>query len=188
MDTDDLSVLSKNYFAVTDFAEMELDILFPLNWRINGPTVLWFIEHFFAVMSTTSTQIYKVRNTLLHISKQYAELTLGDYDFVTKKPSTVAIAIISNSLKHISREQLNPSDRLSFFSQIATVSNVDFGSQEIHSARKMLASTSNKICKIPSKYISLSSYLRSSSSIWVTGVESSNQAPKGVHRLLETCT
>lgn len=139
--TTDLEELCKNAFAAEDFAQMEYDILSALNWRVHGPTVLSFLEYFFALIPTATSMQNKVTWQILkQKSKQYIEFILGDFYFVTRRPSTVAIAIIVNSLKHVSYELLNEADRLNFFFQIMSVSEIDLGWQEITSATKRVAS------------------------------------------------
>jgi len=169
MDTTALAMLSRNAYAAKDFAQMEFDILSALNWHVHGPTVLSFLEHFFALIPTRSTRTNEAWKILQHISKQYTEIALGDYYFVTQKPSTVAIAIISTSLRHVSPDLFNEADRLSFFSNIFAASKINLRSQEIGSSRKRLASIPNELanvgfkspCVIPCK-VARSSSLSSS--------------------------
>jgi len=143
IDTADLVTLCGNSFTAKDFAQMEYDILSALNWRVHGPTIISFLEHFFALIPTaTSIQNNTTWRKVVQISKQYTELILGDFYFVTEKPSTCAIAIISNSLKHIPYDLLNKTD---FLSQIMSVSKIDLGLQEIILATKRVASISNEI-------------------------------------------
>ena len=149
MSTADLVILCEKSFAAIDFAQMELDILSALNWHVHGPTVLSFIEHFLAFVPSTWSNT--VRETLIHKSKQYTEITLGDYYFVTQKPSTIAFVIVYNSLKNISSDQLNKADRLSFLSRIANSSKIDLWSHEINSASKRVASIPCFISDIESK-------------------------------------
>jgi len=148
IDTTALAMLSQNAYGAKDFAEMEFDILSALNWHVHGPTVLCFLEHFIALIPTRSIQSNEAWKMLQHISKQYTELTLGDYYFVTQKPSTVAIAIISTSLKHISPDLLNKTDRLGLFSNIATASRINLSSPEICSARERLANIPNELANV----------------------------------------
>lgn len=148
MEISSLVMLSHNAYGAKDFAEMEFDILSALNWHVHGPTVLCFLEHFIALVPTESIQRNEAWKILQHISKQYTELTLGDYYFVTQKPSTVAIAIISNSLKHISPDIFNETDRLGLFSNIATASKINLSSPEICLARKRLANIPNELADV----------------------------------------
>jgi len=127
---------SGNAFTALDIAEMEYTILSALNWRINGPTVLSFIDYFFAVLPTSLKSSDLAWKKVLQKSKQYTELTLGDYYFVTKKPSVVAIAVILNSLEHISPDLINARDRKNFLSQIANASRIDLWSKDIVLAKQ----------------------------------------------------
>jgi len=184
LDIAGLVIFCKKAFTIKDFAQMENDILSALNWRVHGPTVISFLEHFFALIPTTSTQNITAWQGLIRISKQYTVLTSDDFFFVTQKPSTCAIAIISNSLKHIPHDLLNTSERLDFFLQIANASKIDIQSQEIVLATKRLASIPNKISDVQSKYIDstkskvLSSKLGNSSpTTCVTREKSSTYSP-----------
>jgi len=152
LDIAGLAMFCKNAFQAKDFARMENDILSALNWRVHGPTVLSFLEHFFALIPTTSIQSNTAWQELLQRSKQYTELTLGDYYYVTQKPSTVAIAIISNSLKHIPHDLLDATDRLNFFLQIASASKIDIRSQEIILATKRMPSIPSQISDVQSNH------------------------------------
>jgi len=142
-DLTDLCTLIENNFEAIDFAQMELDILSALNWHVHGPTVLSFIEHLFAVVPTTSTCNDIVQKSLIQKCKQTTELTLGDYYYVTQKPSTVAFTIIYNSLKKIPSDQINAADRLSLLSPM--VNAIDLGLQETYLARTHLESKQSAI-------------------------------------------
>jgi len=153
MDTNALALLSRDTYEAKDFARMEFDILFALNWRVHGPTVLTFLEYFMAVISPRPVRKDTGFDTLTHICKQYVELTLGDYYFVTQKPSTVAIAVLSTGLRHIPLEQLNETDRFSLFSKIGTASKIDLNSQEIYSSIERLASITSETVDFVSRPI-----------------------------------
>ena len=140
IDTNALALLSRNTYEAKDFARMEFDILCALKWRVHGPTVLTFLEYFMAIISPRPMRKNTGLDTLIHICKQYIELTLGDYYFVTKKPSTVAIAVLSTGLRQIPIEKLSETDRLTLFSKIATATKIDLTSQEICSSIERLAS------------------------------------------------
>jgi len=153
LDIAGLAIFCKKAFTVKDFVQMENDILSALNWRVHGPTANSFLEHFFALVPTEiSIQNKPIWQRVIQISKQYIELTLDDFFFVTEKPSIVAVAIISNSLKHIPHNLLNAADRLNFFLRIANVSTIDIRSEEIILATKRLASIPNQISDDQSKY------------------------------------
>jgi len=151
MDTNALAVLSRDIYEAKDFAQMEFDILCALNWRVHGPTVLSFLEYFIAIISPRPMRKNTSLDTLIHICKQYIELTLGDYYFVTQKPSTVAVAVLSISIQHIPLDQINETDRLCFFSKIATASKIDLNSQVICSSIERLASITGEFVNFESR-------------------------------------
>jgi len=177
LDIAGLAIFCKNAFTTKDFARMENDILSALNWRVHGPTVLSFLEHFFALIPTMSMQNNKAWQGMIEKSKQYTELTLEDFFFVTQKPSTVAIAIISNSLKHIPSDILTAADRLCLFLRISNASNIDIRSQEIILATKRVASISNQIYDVQSKH-----EYRGSTSTKVFSSQLGNSSPTCVTR------
>lgn len=132
INTATLVKLSRNSFTATEFVEMELAILSALKWYVHGPTVLSFLEHFFALVPNTCQRSKAWKRVMLRKSKEYAVLTLRDYYFVTQKPSTVAIAILSHSLK-------KSADCIDFLSRITTTSKIDLGSQDIKAAKHRVA-------------------------------------------------
>jgi len=144
MDTTAFAALSRNIYTAQDFVKTEFAILSALNWRINGPTTLSFLEHFFALIPDRSVSCIMIREVLIPICKQYLELTLSDYYFVTQKPSTVAIAVLSASLEHVSLNSFNETERCSLFSDISNALKVELNSSNILSAQKRLATISNE--------------------------------------------
>jgi len=141
------ATLSQNTYTAKNFAEMEFDILSDLNWRVNRPTVLSFLEQFFALIPTRLARNDMVMKSLEYICKQYTELTLSDYYFVTQKPSTIAIAVLSTSLQHISLDFIDETDRRSLFLEISNALRVELSclSQDILLAQKRLASKSDEL-------------------------------------------
>merc|ERR1719330_244270 len=151
IDTAALVTLSRNVYTAKEFAVMERDILNALNWRLNGPTVLSFLEYFFAVIPSESLRSNPGWQVLNQICKQYAELSLNDYYFVTQKPSILAIAIISTSLAHISNDHICEAQRISFFTDIATASKINLHTLELSLAKNRLLSICNEFTYVESK-------------------------------------
>jgi len=145
------ATLSRDSYTSKDFTKMETDILSALNWRLNGPTVLSFLEHFFALIPHGISGSPTAWKKLLSYSKHYVELTLGDHYFVTENPSTVAISCISTGMKHIPSSLLNETDRRSFFSSIVSISKVDLFSFELKTTRQRMSALCCKSPQIESK-------------------------------------
>lgn len=165
MSTAALATLSRNTYTAEDFAQMELDILSALNWRLHQPTVLSFLEHFVALIPPRSVWNNVGRELLIYICKRYTDLTLSDYYFVTQKPSTVAITIILTSLEHMSFEFLTETDRCSFFNNISNALKIESSTQDIFLARRRLASISHEFVNIKSKSVPMVSYKVGNNSI-----------------------
>lgn len=142
-------MLGKNAYAAEDFVKMEFDILSALNWRINGPTVLSFLEHLFAVVPPGLVR-GEGMEILTDICKQYTEVTLSDYYFVTQKPSDVAIAIICTSLQHIPLDLIDEKGRRSLVLKISNALKIQC-KKEVLLATRRLASKSDKLVNVESK-------------------------------------
>lgn len=97
-----LTELSKGLYTKADFEQMETDILFGLNWRVNGPTAQSFVVHILSLMQQGQDQdqhtIYDYQR-LLDLASYQIELSVGEYELVTQKPSVVAAASIWNSVE-----------------------------------------------------------------------------------------
>jgi len=130
------ATMTRNAYSPEEFARMENEMLFALNWRLNGPPALNFIEHFFALFPNVKSRNDEAWETLLNYSRHYAELTLGDYYYAVLKPSTVAICCISTALKQIPT-LLRQSGR-NIFLKISLISNIDLSSCQIKAGEKRL--------------------------------------------------
>lgn len=145
MCTTTLASLSRNSYTALDFATMENDILFAIQWRMNGPTPLSFIQQFFSLLSSTKTSSSRIEpflqsnpayQKLWNISKYHTELAACEYYFATIQPSTVAIASISASLKLIPLCEISASERANFLLMIASETGLDLKrSPEIFEAK-----------------------------------------------------
>mmetsp|Transcript_23586 Transcript_23586/g.27282 ORF Transcript_23586/g.27282 Transcript_23586/m.27282 type:complete len:371 (+) Transcript_23586:94-1206(+) len=106
MDMNLLTELSRGSYTLEDFKQMETDILFCLNWRVNGPSVLSFVEHLLALMKYEHNKLGDQRNDyqpihydrLMQITQFEVELSVGEYKLMTQKPSVIAAAAILNSI------------------------------------------------------------------------------------------
>eukprot|EP00957_Ditylum_brightwellii_P092308 7028275-Ditylum_brightwellii.AAC.1 len=68
---------------------METEILFALEWRMNGPTALDFVQLFLALLPPRSTEegtLLQAATVMEHCRLQL-EIAAADQFFVPKKPS-----------------------------------------------------------------------------------------------------
>lgn len=100
-----LTDLSKGLYTQSDFQNMETDILFGLNWHVNGPTPQTFLLHLLSLSQTSICQ-YDENSVapsldlhhVLQVATHQIELSVQEYDLMTEKPSVIATAAILNSL------------------------------------------------------------------------------------------
>merc|ERR1712176_1471455 len=158
------------------FSKMENDILNVLNWRLNGPTTICFLEHFFDIIppkifsSSTLSTGHSGLETLLTLSKIYAKLTLNDYYFAPLKPSVTALCCISIAMQRIPPCLFNKSDQEGFYSVLSSQTNIDLNCLDVRDGTKQLESL---LMKLP-EYQSELSLLPTQQSMKDTKVDSSS--------------
>ncbi len=160
-----LTELSKGIYTKEDFRKMETDILFGLNWRVSGPTAQSFVVHLLELIqqqqeqellpqydqtgNTTTTE--KVSFSLSDVQKIYEisayqiELSVGEHEFITQKPSIVAIASIWNCIE----EYYDNTDdgTLSIFHRqllnaVSSLESMQMEEQEFHDVKETLSKLS----------------------------------------------
>lgn len=102
IDTKLLATLSRGCYEEADFTQMENDILFSLNWYLHCPTALSFLDHFISLVPDHDDGRTQMKAVVKTYSKYLIERSVEDYELSMQKPSTIALAAISNSLKKIS--------------------------------------------------------------------------------------
>ena len=83
------NVITKNSYDAEELDDMELDILYSLDWKLNGPTPHDFIDFFLDVMPGVNETCLEV---LKKLSKALVEATIMSYDTVLHYPSEIAFA------------------------------------------------------------------------------------------------
>lgn len=157
MCTKTLASLSRDSYTPMDFKKMEEDILWAIQWRVNGPTALTFVQCFIDLWelnhgtdddcesvheNTGKTTTKKAAwSQLWSMAKYHTELATSEYTLAMHKPSTIAIASISASLKHIPLTDLSTMDRANFLLMIASAMEIDLKlSPEIFEVKDCLTS------------------------------------------------
>lgn len=96
---DVLVELSQGNFSPEEFTQMEMDILFGLNWFLNGPTALTFLELYNMLLSSNIACV--ATDKLINNARYQIELSVKDYNLLNYDPSTVAAAAIIYSSKRM---------------------------------------------------------------------------------------
>lgn len=105
-----MAELSKGVYKESDFLSMESDILFGLNWYVNGPTAYSFAVHLLTLLQHKQDQIQSMGtgsspsiniNELLQLAAYKIELAVGEHKLMTQKPSVIATASIWSCLEDL---------------------------------------------------------------------------------------
>ena len=96
MDASLMSRLSRGIHSAEEITTLEYEILIALQWKVNGPTPVQFVNHILELLPASAQSVAAI---LYEHSHFQTELAVGDYAFVPYVPqSTVAVASILNSL------------------------------------------------------------------------------------------
>ncbi len=92
--------LSRGAYTAEQVEAMERSILEALEWRMNPPTAMAFLQHFFALVSHRFLTP-AIRETILDLAKFQIELAVSEYAFATLNPSTVAFSSLMNAVESV---------------------------------------------------------------------------------------
>jgi len=102
METSLLADLSRGCYTDMQIAEMEMEILEALEWRLAGPTPLAFVQHFMALLDTDR----RVKAAIMDYARYQTELAVSSIDLVPRDASEIALAAILNAMEGIDRSLL----------------------------------------------------------------------------------
>jgi len=148
IDTKLLSSLSRGCYEEEDFTQMENDILFSLNWYLHCPTALSFLDHFISLVPDHDDGRSEMKGIVKTYSKYLIERSIEDYKLSLEKPSTLALAAISTSLKKISMvpSLCNEKDCSKLIDSIESCVNFRIHGSDVENVAK-------KIADLPSKTV-----------------------------------
>lgn len=136
--------LSRGCYTPNDFISMEQRILAALNWRMNGPTTINFVELYLSVLPLTlSTSLEKMMPILWARSKYQCELACLDYEFVTRRPSDIALASIINSIQQVPTAIFSEVERSTYFSRLESLCQPSFQYGTVNAISKKLSMMEN---------------------------------------------
>lgn len=129
--------LSRGYFMVEHVAAMEEAILRALSWHVHPPTPLCLVRHFLLLLPASSCDPH-VKHDIMEMSRFLTELSVCDYFFVTKKPSSVALASVLIAMNVHLESGLSAQARTRFVERVYDVSGVSHSSDEVEECRARL--------------------------------------------------
>lgn len=139
------------YYTKEDFRKMERDIVVSLDWNLNCPTAIAFLEYFMsAIPHSNGNETYDYKSILKTYSKYLVERSVEDYEISINKPSNIALAAMSVGMKKFSEIQDLEKDKdfLKLVCSIKTCSHFDLDGKHI-------GHVVNQILQLPIKQIKL---------------------------------
>ena len=130
--SDAFAVLSRGMYTAQEIEAMEMTILRTLSWRVNAPTSVQVANHILSLILPRCGHIRESTwEVILDEVRYQTEIAVGDYYFVTQRPSTVAMAAIINALDSVSRH-----DRQVVLKAMLGIFDQDFDSPQKMNAAK----------------------------------------------------
>ena len=103
---------------------------------MHPPTSLCFTRHFLLLLPKDCSSF--VKHEIMELSRFLTELSVCDYFFVTRNPSSTALAAILTSMDTLPRNRLSYQIKHEFYSAIAKVANINCNSKEVIECRERL--------------------------------------------------
>jgi hypothetical protein len=98
---------------------MEDSMLQSLNWYVHPPTSFAFCRDLMRLVSGDITP--RARHDVTELARFLTELSVCDYWFVTKKPSSIALAAIINALELQGPRRVDPRYKVEFLHRVVDI-------------------------------------------------------------------
>lgn len=131
MDASLVSRLSRGLHSEEEIIALEYEILVALQWRMNGPTPLQFVNYLLELLPTSCRD----KALLYEHSHFQTELSVGDYTLIPLRRSVIAVAAILNSLENLPKDSLPLNERIRYAEVISLATGLDIFSPVINSVR-----------------------------------------------------
>lgn len=106
---------------------------------MHPPTALSFIKHQLALFDLCKIDCCpSTRHDIGELARFLCELSVCDYFFVAKKPSSVAVAALQTAMDHIDLNRLPQRTRDQFLTSIRDIAKLDIYSAEVRQCRYRL--------------------------------------------------
>ena len=143
LDVETLVHASKGYYSAEDIREMEIIVLNALQWRLCAPTSLPIAHRAIALLTKVvprltsgETHHNSLTSCLVEFTRLQLELAVTDYtSSVLRKPSTVALASILNSMDLL---DFDNRERGTFSRAMKDMTGLDIHSPDVVEARQEL--------------------------------------------------
>lgn len=129
--------LSRGYFTMEHIVAMEEEILSGLSWNMHPPTALTQVQHFLQLLPMPCNTL-PIKHDITELSRFLTELSVCDYYFVTRRPSSVALASIFNAMEVVEQSRFLLQHKSVFMDNVRNVTNIDPIGDEVEACRLRL--------------------------------------------------
>jgi len=126
------SDLSKGFYTVEQFTDMEQTIITSLQWRLNPPTPCSFTQNFLSVIPGIIMS-RKEKLVVLKLARYQTELSVREYSFLSYDASCIALASLANSMQATNHRNFQHILRI-----LCKIVELDINSQVFVECRKNL--------------------------------------------------
>jgi len=121
--------LSCNFFTAQHVVVMEKSMLQLLSWRLSPPTPLTFLHHFMLLMPKEEETNSLEREIIGESAQFLVELSVCDYYFITRKPSSIALASLLNACEQVLGSTSSSNAMIILLRRVQTIAGVGYCSQ-----------------------------------------------------------
>mmetsp|Transcript_4162 Transcript_4162/g.4724 ORF Transcript_4162/g.4724 Transcript_4162/m.4724 type:complete len:321 (-) Transcript_4162:1343-2305(-) len=136
--------LSRGYFSTEHIIAMEGAILRALDWHVHPPTAFTAVKYFMILLpnsNSSSNSTHNIYNEVRELSRFMTELSVCDYFFVQKKPTSIGLAALLTALELIGKGNLTQESIDTFLSNVVNVAGCDYNSSQVLECKARLKET-----------------------------------------------
>ena len=120
--------LSRGYFMSEHIITMEDSMLQSLNWHVHPPTPFAFCRDLMRLVSGDVAP--RARHDVNELARFLTELSVCDYWFATKKPSSIALAAIINAIELQGASRIDPRYKVEFIHRVVDNIGMDIANDD----------------------------------------------------------
>lgn len=152
MESKVVAKLSRGTYTEQQVTDMEMSILVAIEWRMNPPTALSFLNAFFALLPE-GTMIQMEQDAMYEFAKFQTELAVNEFSLVAIDASTVAFSALLNALETIAAGTIDVAATLAKVSCIDSESNLVLETKDMlyQAVRRGVSSTTGPAVQLAPK-------------------------------------
>lgn len=128
--------LSRNSYTQEDFKQMEVDLLTSLNWLLNGPTAISFIEHYAVLLPFEGHDMHM--EVAIETAKYQVEMCIAHYGLLQYNPSQIGLAALVDGIKSLTAVPALASKRPKLLSALQQISGTNLASASLRSLQRIV--------------------------------------------------